>query len=135
MRVPLHRPWRGLMLRSNIRGIPGLRLRRCCGNPFGLRVFRYSILNRKQSAGFSSVSALCNFIPFPGSRPCTTSFRESTYLLAGAKIVRPSSQPFSFMFVSKFGNITLQNCFIELSSFLGEFFVFIFISVVISVGI
>ena len=65
----------------------------CWGNPFGFNVFKYSVLNRKVSAGFSKESALLSLIPVPGRLACIMSFILSTSLLVGARMARPSNQP------------------------------------------
>ena len=79
-RVPLQRPCRGFIFLSSISGIPGLRSSMCWGNPFGFNVFKYSVLNRKASAGFSNVSALLSLTPVSGRLPCITLFIVSTSL-------------------------------------------------------
>ena len=134
-RVPLQRPWRGLILRNSMRGTPCFRQRRCCGNPLGLSLLRYSVLNLKISSGFSRVSALASFIPSSGKKSYITSLMVSTSLLVGANIVLPCSQPGDDMFFFKLGKTSLQNFFIDRSSFLVSSFEFGLILMTIFSGI
>ena len=101
-RVPLHRPCLGLMFLRSINGILGFKVRLCCGNPFGRRVFRYSVLNLKASLGLERLSALLILTPSPGNQSCIMSLSVSTSLFVGARMDLPSSHPGVAMFWENF---------------------------------
>ena len=106
--VPLQCPSFGLMFRRSIIIIPFLSDMTCLGKPLGQRVLIYSTLKCMISLQSSSESALLRLLVVPGTQFCKMSFRASTSLLVGAKIVLPSNHFGFWIFMLRFGKFSYR---------------------------